>query len=287
MNNRTRPDIPGRFVLFVLATIAAVMLFVSYTTDFKGGFLRVIAEAVFVPMQSGMETVSNRISLSAEQTATIEELTKENEALKKQVDELNSKISAVTLRENELTDLRGLLALKSSYMDYETTGAYVIGRGADNWFSTFTIDKGIADGISENMNVLAGEGLVGIVTSVGKHHATVRSIIDDTSNVSGMISDTGENIIVNGSLQSMTESATIEISNLEDHENKVNIGDTIVTSQISDKYVPGILIGYISELNEDPNGLTKSGKLVPVADFKHLNQVLVVLTVKNAEMEDE
>ena len=38
-------------------------------------------------------------------------------------------------------------------------------------------------------------------------------------------------------------------------------------------YMPGILIGYASELTVDPNNLTKSGYLIPVVDFTHLDSV--------------
>ena len=62
----------------------------------------------------------------------------------------------------------------------------MIGKDSGNWFSTFTIDKGSNDGIKVDQNVLAGSGLVGIVTQTGPTWATVRAIIDDSSNVSGM-----------------------------------------------------------------------------------------------------
>lgn len=80
----------------------------------------------------------------------------------------------------------------------------MIGKGTSNWFNTFTIDKGSKDGIKVDMNVIAGSGLVGIVTDVGKNYAVVRAIIDDTSNVSGMILSNNDNCIVSGNLKSMT-----------------------------------------------------------------------------------
>lgn len=286
MNRRFGPEIPGRFILFILVTAAAVLLFVSYTTGFSGGIIRSIAETVFVPMERGISLVAGNIALSAEQAATMEGLREENDALKAEVKRLTSELSGVALRKNELEELRSLLALKDTYSNYETTGAYVIGSGTSNWFSTFIIDKGREDGIEVDMNVLADEGLVGIITSVGRNHATVRSIIDDSSNVSATASDSGENLIVKGSIQTMTESGVIELSGLNDPEGKVKPGDTIVTSRISDKYVPGLLIGYITALSEEANGLTKSGFLVPVVDFKHLNEVLVVRTMKQQTGED-
>ena len=78
----------------------------------------------------------------------------------------------------------------------------------------------------------------------------------------------------------MTESNMITFSNLEDSEDKVSTGDSVVTSNISDKYLPGLLIGYVTDITEDNNNLTKSGKITPVVDFKHLQDVLVITQLK-------
>lgn len=155
--------------------------------------------------------------------------------------------------------------------------ANVIGKSSGNWFSYFTIDKGTDDGIEVDMNVIAGSGLVGIVTDVGPNYAKVTSIINDTAQVSGMVTTTSDNLIVNGSLQNMNENMVIEFSNLNDSDNKVAVGDPVVTSYISDKYQQGILIGYISSLSTDSNNLTKSGTITPAVDFEHIEEVLVIL----------
>ena len=176
--------------------------------------------------------------------------------------------------------MRELYDLDQNYADYKTTGAHVIAKGTSNWFNTFTIDKGSKDGIKADMNVIAGSGLVGIVTDVGKNYAVVRSIIDDNSNVSGMMLSTNDNCIVSGNLKSMTESNMILFSNLEDVDHKVSTGESVITSNISDKYLPGLLIGYVTEVTDDNNNLTKSGKITPVVDFKHLQDVLVITQLK-------
>ena len=63
-------------------------------------------------------------------------------------------------------------------------------------------------------------------------------------------------------------------------DEKIREGDKIVTSHISDKYLPGILIGYISQISVDENNLTSSGLLIPAVDFTHMEDVLVILTQK-------
>ena len=150
----------------------------------------------------------------------------------------------------------------------------------------FTIDKGYDDGLCVDMNVIAGGGLVGRISSVGPNWAKVTSIISDGSNVSGAVLATGDKLMVSGDLKLMAD-GVISFSQLLDSEEKVAEGDKIVTSNISDKYLPNILIGYVHTLNQDPNNLTKSGYITPAVDFEHLDEVLVITQLKQQINEDE
>ena len=152
----------------------------------------------------------------------------------------------------------------------------MIGKDAGNWFGTFTIDKGSKDGIEVNMNVLAGSGLVGIVTDVGPTWAKVRSIIDDSSNISAMAISTSDTCIVSGDMALMG-TGQIAFSQMENNDNVVAVGDQIVTSYI---------IGSVSEVNVDSNNLTRSGYITPAVDFKNIQEVLVITTTK-AELTGE
>ena len=116
----------------------------------------------------------------------------------------------------------------------------------------------------------------------GKENVTLHGKkINLYANISGMTNTSWDHCIVSGSLSSMTESNTVRFSDLEDTQNAVSVGDAIVTSNISDKYLPGILIGYITTMTTDSNDLTKSGTLTPVVDFKHLQDVLIITQVKD------
>ena len=88
-------------------------------------------------------------------------------------------------------------------------------------------------------------------------------------------------MIVSGDLMTMNERGSIIFSQLVlGEDNTISVGDKVVTSYISDKYLPRILIGYISEVNEDSNNLTQSGYITPAVDFAHMEEVLVVLNLK-------
>ena len=136
------------------------------------------------------------------------------------------------------------------------------------------INRGSNDGIRVDNNVIAGKGLVGIVTEVGPTWATVRAIIDDSSNVSAMTVSTDDTCVIEGDLELIDE-GKLRFSQLYDREDKVSVGERIVTSNISEKYVEGLFIGYVSEIQLDTNNLTKIGTIVTPVDFQHLKDVFV------------
>jgi rod shape-determining protein MreC len=282
MNKKDRINIPGYVVLLFLGLLCIVILFFSYATGFTGGPLQSVADYVFAPMQQGLTAAGSGISHTVEEHTEKKKLLEQNKRLEARVTELESRLTNTQLRENELDRLQELLDLSKDYDKYKTTGARIIAKGTSNWFSTFTINKGSADGIKRDMNVIADNGLVGVVVSTGRHYANVRSIIDDDSNVSAQVADTEDQLIVSGSLEGMQQSGMITFSGLRDEKNQVKSGDAVVTSNISSKYLPGILIGYIGDIDDSSDDLTKSGTITPVADFTHLSEVLVITQLKES-----
>ena len=277
---RKNKTIPAKYILLVLTGVCFLLMLGSFTLGWTSGPVGTAASYVFIPMQRGLTTVGNWISDKTYELATLKDVMKENEQLKTQVDELTDEMNTLTLEQYDTEDLRELLALDTGYSEYNKISASVIGKDAGNWFDTFLIDKGSKDGVAEGMNVITGRGLAGIITEVGPNYAKVRSIIDDTSSVSGMVLSTSDNCIIKGNLQTMDDRQMITFSNLKDTEGKVAVGDQVVTSYISSEYVQGLLIGYISEIHVNSNNLTKSGLITPVVDFEHVKHVLVITDLK-------
>ena len=232
-----------------------------------------------MPFQKGITTVGTFLKDTTDKLSSITQLLDENERLKTQLDELTIENTNLEQEKYELTELRNLYELDAQYEDYQKTGARIISKDAGNWYHSFVIDKGSDDGIQIDMNVIADGGLVGRIIDVGPDWAKVQSIIADNASVSGMVLSSSDNLIVSGDLEQYRQ-GYITFSKLVDDADKVSIGDKIVTSNISDKYLPGILIGYISTIDDDSNNLTKSGKITPAVDFEHMNVVLVLLDQK-------
>ncbi len=280
---RRKFNIPAKYLLLILTIFSVLLMVLSFTTDVIPAVFSNIAGYTVMPFKAGLTEISTYVNSRADDLREVQEVLSENAALKAQVDELSQKNDKLTEERFELIQLRELFDLDSEYDEYEKVGARVTGKDPGNWYSVFIIDKGAEDGIKEGMNVISGAGLVGIVTKVGANWAQVRSIIDDESNVSGRMLNTSDNLIVYGSLESIGN-GTIEFGQLRDPDDEVSVGDKIVTSNISDRYLPGIAIGYINTITKDPNNLTKSGTLTPLVDFEHLDVVLVITDMKEGAM---
>ena len=270
-----------KYFLFGLSLLCVCMIGI---TTIKGSILNPLRTAVgyvLVPIQSGVNRVGGGLYNELSSVGKLKTALAENETLKTRVDELTEENTRLRSEQFELERLRSLYELDQEYMQYHKIGARIIAKDSGSWFSVFRIDKGSDDGIKEDMNVIAGGGLVGIVTDVGANYATVRSIIDDSSRVSAMAQQSGDSCIVAGDLQLFRE-GRLKLSYME-KDDDIKDGDMIVTSNISGKFLPGILVGYATDITVDYNdNLTKSGYLIPAARFDRLQEVLVITDLKDA-----
>ena len=284
MKKKFKFDIKSKHLIIVMTIIAVSLIVLSLTARGVASPVRNVAGYVVTPFQNGINTVGEWLTDQAGAFKNVKKLSSENEELQAQVNELTTQNQELLQNQSELERLQKLYAIDEQYSEYEKTGATIISKDPGNWYSTFVISKGTADGLAVDMNVIADGGLVGIITETGTNWSTVRSIIDDASNVSGMIASTSDNCVVTGNLLSMNEDK-IDFSQLTAEKDTVHEGDAVVTSDVSDKYLTGIMIGYISETKLDSNNLTSSGTIIPSVDFKHLREVLVIKDLKQQKEE--
>lgn len=241
--------------------------------------LKEAAGLIIVPFEKSIASIGQWMTGVQDSFQEKEDLIQKNKELQTTVDTLTEQNNVLLQDQAELARLEQLYELDEEYTDYPKVAARIISKDPGNWYDTFMINRGSNDGIRVDNNVIAGKGLVGIVTEVGSNWATVRSIIDDSSNVSAMTVSTDDICVVEGDLELIDE-GKLRFSQLYDREDKVSVGERIVTSNISDKYVEGLFIGYVSEIELDTNNLTKTGTLVTPVDFQHLKDVFVITTNK-------
>lgn len=279
MRGRRKFELTPKYMLIIFTAVCALLIGLSAFLGTQSNPLSNVTSAVIMPMQKGVNSIGNWVTEKMRAFENIRELQEQNEKLQDKVNELTMQNRALLQDRYELDRLRELYELSERYSDYPTVGARVIGKGAGNWFNVFLIDKGSEAGIQVDMNVIADGGLVGIVTEVGDGWSKVKSIIDDSSSVSAMVLTTQDTCMVKGSQQNIVNDF-IDVAYLS-KDAVVEEGAELVTSNVSSKFLEGIAIGFISDIELDETRLTQVGKLTPIVDFAHLQEVLIITELKN------
>jgi rod shape-determining protein MreC len=171
-----------------------------------------------------------------------------------------------------------MLGFKQQHSSMQLVPAHVIARNPSEWSNELTIDAGTKDGVHADMAVIAADGsLVGRVSEAATFSAKV-VLITDTR-----VGDGVSARVQNGTSQppfgmvtgSSTENGKLEMSFLSPVE-QVKVGQTVVTSGLSDIFPPQLVIGTVEKVEPGLQGLTQSAVIQPAADLEYLQEVFVV-----------
>jgi len=195
---------------------------------------------------------------------------KRNTALQHELDFLG--LENQQLREHFLENqrLKALLDFKQQF-SYRMLPAEIIGRDPSSWFKTILINRGTRSGVERGSGVISPLGVVGTVIETAPNSAKVLLITDQNSTIDIIVSRTR----VRGILEGWTENACTV--NYVVKQEDVTKNDHIVSSGLNAIFPRGILVGTVTESNNDPDGFFKHIAVSPAVDFSKLNEVLVVL----------
>jgi rod shape-determining protein MreC len=272
----------------LLLVLLVVVAFALITMDIRGGENspldrpRQAAQSVFGPVENAVsgvvDPVGNAVDAvrdSGGRSSTISRLERENAALKQQ---LGSK----DITRNRAQELDKLLKTAGAGQ-YAIKGAQVIAIGAAQGFSwTVTIDAGSHDGITRDMTVINGDGLVGRVTTVGPSTATVLLANDPDFTVGTRLENSMELGFATGQGD---RPMRVQLLNGKAAAHK---GDRLVTfgSEAGKPFVPGVPVGKIVGVDPSGGNLTKTLLVQPFVGFTRLDVVGVVVVGPRTDPRD-
>jgi rod shape-determining protein MreC len=197
-------------------------------------------------------------------------LERENEALKRELQEL--KLQMNKYREADLANkrLRALLNFKTS-IPTPLLPAEVVAFDPSGWFQTILIDKGENDGVIRDMAVVSADGLVGRVIGVSGRHAKVLLILDGNSAVDALIQRSRARGILVGLGRNRC------LLNYVQRNEDVQVGDPVISSGMGGVFPKGILLGKVQEVVRGNSGLFQTVEVEPAVDFSGLEEVMVVV----------
>lgn len=250
-----------------------VILSISYASN-GGSFVSNKLRQGNAAAASPVTNVVNGIKSGFDALVHFRSAARENADLEEEVNRLEKEVTDLTLKKDELEELRQL----SAALNYESvadkytpvTGNVVAFDGSD-FFNIFTIDKGTESGIHKNCVVMAGNGLVGRVLETGNGFSKVISIIDEDVNISFQIlRDTSIMGMISGSDAEGLTGFTFDV------DAGVLEGDEILTTNIG-IYPEGIKIGKITDVEYNNDLQRKTITVKPSVSFKNLKKVMVLV----------
>ena len=194
----------------------------------------------------------------------------ENAKFKNELDWLKSRLNAAGNIYLENKRLKQLLKFKEA-APYKMVAASVIARAADNWSSVIIIDKGISSGIKRGDVVISYLGLVGRVIEASGSASKILLINDPSIGVSSLNQRSRQEGLVSGTLGSSL------VMKYLPRDADLKLGDTIVTSGLSNIYPKGLLIGSITEIGEEFSGLSRFVTIKPAVNLSSIEEVLVII----------
>ncbi len=257
------------------AILAVVTLAVSL---FSGGSSSPVSGAlgfVTTPLRSVFSSFAGWMEDRYNYSFRYDELVQENEALKQRVAELESMVRDAqdAIEENE--NYRDLLGLAQKRSDFEWESAYITARGATNWASTMTLNKGSKHGITENNCVVDRYGnLVGIVDEVSYNWCTIITVIDTGIEIGGVVARTNSAAILEGDFSLMGD-GKLKLTFLPEATRLIS-GDEVLTSGMGGVYPSGLKVGTIDDILSDASGMGRYAIISPSAELDDLRQVFVI-----------
>jgi rod shape-determining protein MreC len=197
-------------------------------------------------------------------------LEKENQALKRELQEL--KLQVNRYREADLANerLRALLNFKKSIAT-PLLPAQLVAFDPSGWFQTILIDKGRNDGVVKDMAVVSAEGLVGRVIGVSNRHAKVLLILDGNSAVDAYIQRSRARGVLVGLGRELCLLQYVQ------RNEDVQVGDQVISSGMGGVFPKGLLVGTVEEVVRGSSGLFQRVEVEPAVNFGRLEEVLVVI----------
>lgn len=196
------------------------------------------------------------------------------EKLKQSNAKLRARLAQRKNADAELAQLKSVLDL-AGQAGYKVVAARVISQGSSTNFSqTVTIDIGTSSGVRQNMTVLSGEGLVGVVKESYANSALVMLATDPDFKVGVRIAGSQQIGILSGG---GSKRASLQ---LLDNQNVVKVGDVLLArgSTNNRPFVPGIPVGVISAVDSSAGSIAQSATVMLYPNFSGLGVLSVVLS---------
>ena len=275
--------IPSRhksiFLLAGVVLLQILLLALQIKRDSEGRLIRVWTVGAFSPFERAGNHGIGHLRETWRHYFALQNASRENEQLRKENDELKMQVNQLQSKASEADRLALLLNFHKSHENVPMLGARVIATSAGTASATIVLDRGSKDHIKKNMGVITPEGVVGKVVEVYENTSEVLLLTDKDSGVGAMLGTSRKQSPVGGAGEPLLVMKYVA------NDDVVNVGDRVVTSGMDKIFPRDLPIGTITEIK--PGNPFKSIRIRPSADLERLEEVIVLLTLQPLQLNPE
>ena len=269
----------GSFRFKVLICIAALLLGLMTYIAVSGGFATVperIISTVTYPFVTAANAISDGVGGFVDRLVNADTYKQQNEELRSQLSDMyKTTMDYEELKEENLL-LREMLGLKEQNESFVFSDPCdVVARTANDMYGGFTINRGSSDGLSLNDPIITSVGLVGRVTEIAPNYSKVSTLLSPQVNVGVFTMRTRATGVLENDVATAEKGLCLMSNILKDAD--IRAGDIIVTSGNSGLFPEGIIVGEVTEVYDDPNGLSCHAVISPVVDCFDVTDVFAVI----------
>lgn len=261
--------------LLAVAVLLAGLMVRTAQTGGSSTFVQSAASVAASPFQSASARISGAFASALGGLWNIGSLRTQNAALKKQVRELEDKQVQFDEYKRQNEQLTTLLNISQEANKQEYAPATVIGHDPQEWFSTFTIDKGTLAGVAKNDPVITADGLIGVVVTPMLTTSVVSTILDPSVHVGCIVSQTGDTGITQGD-RTLMQKGEFELNYL-DKSSGVTTGNILVTTGYSGMFPKNLKVGIVQDIRPDVSGNSLTAVCKPLTAPGSVTNVYVIL----------
>ncbi|MBR3768367.1 MAG: rod shape-determining protein MreC [Clostridia bacterium] len=253
--------------LFLGVFVAAVSTSGSSPVSSALGFIMTPLENAAASFADMMSDFNGYFVSSKSYADKIDELKEENALLRSQLVDYEKTL-------HKLEAYEEFLDVKDKNPDFSFVPSQIILKDTSDVFGSFTLNKGLSDGVNVNDPVIYGEALVGIVKTVTENNCTVYSLFNPEVSVSAYEIRTREDCYTESEI-SVSRNGFIRLSGLTKTTAVVS-GGIVCTSGIGGIYPMDLIIGTVKEIKTDETGLSVYALIEPEADYSQITDVFII-----------
>lgn len=271
-NNKSRYIIVGVILLAILIGITSATISNDRELSFFEKAIKDTTTFVQKIFYAPIKYVKYEIEIFNEKN----DLYKKYTSLKENEEKIDLYYSQIRELQKEITELKDTLDLNYTLSEYTYINATVVNRNVGYWYNNLVIDKGSKNGIEKGDAVIISSGLIGRITSVSNFSSTVKLLTsDEISNKISIKIDSDSGYQYGLLIGYDRENKVYKIEGITNSD-KINEGDIVTTTGLTDYFPSGLLIGSVSKIVKDEYDLNSIVEVIPSSSFEDISIVTIL-----------